>query len=118
MRYVLAILAVAVSLGHSARRASAVDPDGFQTQGDGPIAATLRYRDAWRANDATSVMATLTRDAVLLPGGLEPIVGEKAIRGFWWPADGPSTTVISMDQVVDDVTADGSIAVVRGHGSS
>jgi ketosteroid isomerase-like protein len=62
-------------------------------------------------------MATLTGDAVLLPSGLDPVVGQKAIRGFWWPAGGPSTTIISMDQVVDDVTAEGGVAVVRGHGS-
>jgi uncharacterized protein (TIGR02246 family) len=117
MRFVLGILAFTGFLGKNVTPASGIAADPLQAQRDGAIAATLRYRDAWRANDAALVMATLTSDAVLLPGGLEPIVGDKAIRAFWWPADGPSTTVVSMDQVVDDVIADGGVAVVRGHGA-
>ena len=116
MRHMLGVALIAF-LTQSATSASGFSLNPFQAQRAGAIAATLRYRDAWRANDVALVMATLTSDAVLLPSGLEPIVGERAIRGFWWPANGPSTTVISMEQVVDDVTADGGVAVVRGHGS-
>ncbi len=62
-------------------------------------------------------MATLTKDAVLLPSGLEPIIGDQAIRAFWWPPDGPKTTVVAMEQTIDGVTADASVAIVRGRGS-
>lgn len=116
MRHLVYVVALTLSLGAHAT-SPPVGADALQARSAPAIAATLRYCDAWRANDAALVMATLTRDAVLLPSGLEPIVGEKAIRGFWWPGDGPSTTVIGMEQVVDDVAVDGGLAIVRGHGS-
>ena len=115
-RKVFAVLALSVSLAQGLT-ASGVAPRQPENDRNGAIAATLRYRDAWRANNAALVMATLTADAVLLPSGLEPIIGAKAIREFWWPSAGPSTTVISMEQNVDEVVANGSVAVVRGHGS-
>ena len=42
-----------------------------------------RYRTAWLANDSAAVMATLASDAVLMPGGEEPLTGGAAIRAFW-----------------------------------
>jgi uncharacterized protein (TIGR02246 family) len=79
-------------------------------------ASTQEYCDAWLANDANRVMRTLTSDAVLLPSGLAVIAGERDIRGFWWPANGPRTTVASMDLQVDGIVGDGTVAVVRGRG--
>lgn len=93
---------------------------GSETASEGRSAAaavTRAYRDAWIANDPAAVMATLTRDAVLLPSGLEPVSGEAAIRRFWWPPDGPVATITAMEQVIDEITGSGDIAVVRGHGS-
>jgi uncharacterized protein (TIGR02246 family) len=80
-------------------------------------AATLAYRDAWLSNAPEKVMATLTPDAVLLPSGMEPISGAAAIRAFWWPANGPATTITAMEQKVDEITGEGDLAIVRGHGS-
>ena len=117
MRQLLCLVAMVACVGQRATSRFEATADPFQAPRDEAITATLRYRDAWRANDAALVMETLTRDAVLLPSGLAPIVGEKAIRDFWWPSDGPSTTVIAMEQIVDDVTADNGLAIVRGHGS-
>jgi uncharacterized protein (TIGR02246 family) len=117
MRQLLGVVAIVACVGERATSRFEVTADPFQAPRDEAITATLRYRDAWRANDAALVMATLTRDAVLLPSSLEPIVGEKAIRDFWWPSDGPSTTVISMEQIVDDVAADNGLAIVRGRGA-
>jgi uncharacterized protein (TIGR02246 family) len=116
VRHLLSVVALTLSQGAHAT-SPPVGADALQARRAPAIAATLRYRNAWRANDPAQVMATLTRDAVLLPSGLEPIVGEKAIRRFWWPGDGPSTTVIAMEQFVDDVSVDGGVAIVRGHGS-
>ncbi len=62
-------------------------------------------------------MGTLAADAVLLPSGLEPIVGHAAIRRFWLPAGGPATSVTAMEQTVDEIAGDGGLAVVRGRGS-
>jgi ketosteroid isomerase-like protein len=80
-------------------------------------AATLAYRDAWLSNAPEKVMATLTADAVLLPSGMEPISGPAAIRAFWWPADGPATTITAMEQTIDEITGERDLAIVRGHGS-
>jgi uncharacterized protein (TIGR02246 family) len=81
------------------------------------LALTQAYRDGWLANDPQKVMATLTRDAVLLPSGMGPIQGEPAIRRFWFPAQGPATTVTRMEQQVLDLIGSGEMAVVSGRGS-
>lgn len=76
--------------------------------------ADQAYATAWLANDAESVMATLTEDAVLLPSGIPAIEGAGAIREFWWPADSPPTTVIEFTSVQQEVAGHGDLAFVRG----
>lgn len=73
------------------------------------------YRLAWLANDSAAVMATLAPDAVLMPAGVEPLVGDAAIRSFWWPADGSVTTITGYDIAVDEVSGSGDLAYLRGH---
>lgn len=80
-------------------------------------AATLAYRDAWLANDANRVMATLTPDAILLPSGLAAIHGSTAIRAFWWPAAAAATRVTAMDLTIETIDGCGDIAFVRGRGT-
>src|SRR5689334_11799901 len=80
-------------------------------------AATQEYRNAWLANDAGRVMATLTPDAIILPSGLAPIEGQDAIRRFWFPTTGPATTVTAMELTIDEVNGSGDLAVVRGRGT-
>ncbi|HSM35784.1 MAG TPA: SgcJ/EcaC family oxidoreductase [Longimicrobiales bacterium] len=75
------------------------------------------YRTAWLANDSAAVMATLTDDAVLLPGGMEPLSGETDIRAFWWPDDGSTTTITAYDIVVREVEGSGELAYLRGEGA-
>lgn len=80
------------------------------------LAAEEAYRTAWAANDSAAVMATLAPDAVLMPAGREPIQGDSAIRAFWWPADGSSTTIESYEIDVDEVEGSGDLAYIRGRG--
>ena len=80
-------------------------------------AANARYRDAWLANDSRQVMATLAPGATILPNGLAPITGEAAIRAFWFPPNGPATTVTAMETPIDELTGNGDLAVVRGTGT-
>jgi uncharacterized protein (TIGR02246 family) len=80
-------------------------------------AATLTYRDAWLANDANRVMATLTPDAVLLPSGVAPIQGSAAIRAFWWPPAAAATRVTAMDLTIETIDGCGDVAFVRGRGT-
>jgi ketosteroid isomerase-like protein len=115
MRKVLSGLALAVGCWTVA---VAEDLGGVSAQDQASAAAvTLAYRDAWLRNAPEAVMATLTPDTVLLPSGLEPISGEAAIRRFWWPDDRPLARVTAMEQVIDEIMGDGSVAIVRGHGS-
>ena len=79
--------------------------------------ATLDYRDAWLANDAERVMATITSDAVIYPSTLAPIAGAERIRQFWFSATGPPTRVTDMQLTIDEVTVEGDMAVVSGRGS-
>lgn len=76
-------------------------------------AAQRAYVEAWRANDPDAVMATLTDDAVLIPHlGDDPVRGAEAIRGFWFPADGPASEVIHFVSSVEEIRVGGDLAVV------
>jgi uncharacterized protein (TIGR02246 family) len=90
-----------------------------QTFGDRAAvdSATRAYREAWLANDADRVMATLTPDAVIYPSTLPPISGAAAIRQFWFPASGPATRVVGLEMTIDNIHVDGDTAVVSGTGS-
>lgn len=75
------------------------------------------YRTGWLANDSSAVMATLEPDAVLMPAGIQPLVGAAAIRTYWWPDDGSETTIESYDIVIEEIDGSGSFAYLRGRGS-
>jgi uncharacterized protein (TIGR02246 family) len=117
---VLLVLAAASGLAPGASpQAAPAPPVVPQTYGDRAAVefATREYVDAWKANDQTRVMATLLPDAVLMPSGLAPISGTRAITRFWFPASGPSTRVIDMTVTIDAVRVDGDLAVVSGRGT-
>lgn len=75
------------------------------------------YRAAWLANDSAAVMAVLSRDAVLMPAGVRPLIGDSSIRAFWWPEDGSRTTITAYEISIDEVDGDGDLAFVRGRGT-
>jgi ketosteroid isomerase-like protein len=75
------------------------------------------YAEAWEQNDRAAVMAVVDDDAVLIPSGMEPIAGRHAIEAFWWPEDGPATTVTSYTTEIDEIVGSGDVAWVRGRGS-
>ncbi|MEZ5293788.1 MAG: DUF4440 domain-containing protein [Vicinamibacterales bacterium] len=88
------------------------------TEVDRAVRANLaEYCAAWLAGDAARVMATLTGDAVLLPSGRAPLVGEAAIRGFWFPPAGPPTTVLALSLDVERVEGSADVAYAWGRGS-
>ncbi|MBT8383442.1 MAG: hypothetical protein KJO59_13985, partial [Ignavibacteria bacterium] len=51
------------------------------------------YTNGWLENDAEKVLGLYSDSATIIPSGLSPIQGKKAIKEFWFPNDG-STTVI------------------------
>lgn len=75
------------------------------------------YRTGWLANDSAAVMSTLAPDAVLMPGGLDPIVGDSAIRAYWWPPDGSRTTINDYSIELDEIYGNADLAYLRGRGT-
>jgi len=83
----IAVVAFAGALGAArALAAGALPPDD-----EAKIRLVIReYEKAWLANDEEDVMRLFTEDAVLLPHhGVEPCVGKKAARAFWFSKSGP-----------------------------
>ncbi len=91
---------------------------GFTVEDEAAIRALEEaYRTAWLANDSAAVMATLAPGAVMMPAGVQPLVGDSAIRRYWWPSDGSETTIESYEIAVDEVEGSGDLAYLRGRGS-
>lgn len=76
--------------------------------------ADRAYADAWLANDADSILATLGHDAVIIPSGMAAIEGPQAIRDFWFPPDSPATTVGTYDLIQTEIDGSADLAFVRG----
>ncbi len=113
VRLALTVLVLAAPLPLEASDGS----QGLSAADEAKIRAVSEaYCAAWLANDEAAVLALFSRDAVLLPHhGLDPVVGEKAIRAFWFPKDGPPTTVTKLTQRIDEVGGTCDLAYMRGH---
>lgn len=91
---------------------------GFTEEDEAAVRALEEaYRAGWIANDRAAVMATLAPGAVMMPAGVQPLVGESAIQNYWWPNDGSQTTIDSYQIVVEEVEGSGDLAYLRGRGS-
>lgn len=90
---------------------------GVSRDDEAKIRGVIRdYERAWLANDEEGVMRLFTDDAVLLPHhGVEPRVGKKAARAFWFPKGGPPTTVTELTHTIDEIGGSGDLAYLRGH---
>jgi uncharacterized protein (TIGR02246 family) len=76
---------------------------------------TNAYIAAWIADDADAVMALFTDDPVIIPNQRNPIEGEAAIRAYWWPDNGTTTTINRYIINLDEIDGSGDIAYTRGH---
>lgn len=110
---ILAVLAMDASRPLAALEASR----GLSAADEAKIRAVSEaYCAAWLANDEAAVLALFSKDAVLLPHhGLDPVAGQSAIRAFWFPKDGPPTTVTVLTQRIDEVGGTCDLAYMRGH---
>jgi ketosteroid isomerase-like protein len=72
------------------------------------------YVTSWLRDDTTGVLATLTADPVLIPGGLAPLQGLAAVKGFWWPSDGSHTKILAFGRTIEEIDGNGDVAFVRG----
>lgn len=103
------IAAVLVLIAPAAR-AELSDADREQVREVGE-----RFVEAWLLDAPQSVMATLDDDATLIPHhGAAPVVGETAIRAFWWPPGGPPVAVVEFQQSYEEISGDGNLAYARG----
>lgn len=84
------------------------------TDRDAIRAAALSYSAGWLTNDADAVMQPFVAEPVLSPSGLPWLEGQQAARDFWFPEDGPATTVTKFDQVVLETGGSGDFGFVRG----
>ena len=73
------------------------------------------FEAAWRKGDADGVRRLFTEDCVLLPHhGERPRVGKKEMDEFWFPTDGPPTTVTKLKVSLESIGGDGQTAYVWG----
>ncbi len=77
-------------------------------------AVRAEYVRAWLAGDTAGVLATLHAGAVLLPPGRPPVIGEPAIRAFWWPTDGSRTTITAFTWTLEELGGTPRLAFTRG----
>ncbi len=91
---------------------------GFTAEDEAAVRALEEaYRSGWLANDSAAIMATLAPGAVMMPAGVEPLVGDSAIRRYWWPGDGSETTIDAYEITIDEIGGSGDLAYLRGRGS-
>jgi len=111
-------LAIALAVLGSAALAACGGDCVISAEADTPVRTTLqRYVDAWLANDADAVLATLANDVVLQPHhGVEPVVGASAAQAFWFPS-GPPTVVTAFTLDTRAVRSCGSLAYAWGRSS-
>lgn len=81
------------------------------------VAVESAYVAGWLSDDSSAVMATFAPGAVIIPGGMEPIRGDSAIRAFWWPRDSSETRVTDYETAVDEIGGSSEMAFARGTGS-
>jgi len=77
-------------------------------------AVRAEYVRAWLAGDTAGVVAILDSGAVLLPPGRPPVIGEPAIRAFWWPTDGSRTTITAFTWTLEELGGTPRLAFTRG----
>ncbi len=96
---------------------SAPNSPSLSTEDEQQIRALEQaYVDAWLRDDTAAILATLSPDVVLMPGGSHPLVGLDAAREFWWPNDGSRTTITSYTTTIDEIGGNAFLAYLRGTG--
>lgn len=76
------------------------------------------YTKGWLENDAEKVLGLYTDSATIIPSGLLPIQGKKAITEFWFPNDGSTTVIHYYDLEILDISGFNNLAYTYEHGKS
>lgn len=106
--FVLSLVIAASALGSP--------PTSLSTEDIAKIKKVHRdFENAWLRGDAEGVRSLFTEDCVLLPHhGEQPRVGKKEMNEFWFPTDGPRTTITKLNVTLEGIGGDGQTAYVWG----
>jgi uncharacterized protein (TIGR02246 family) len=105
--FLLVVVAIMCTTAASAAELSRTDLSEI----DGVLNA---YVSRWLAGDADGVMRLLAPDSVLIPGDKPALAGSDVIRQYWFPPDGPRTTLQRYTTTRDRVVGAPNMAAVRG----
>lgn len=74
------------------------------------------YTEGWLENDSKKVLELYTDSATIIPSGLLPIQGKKAISDFWFPNDGSTTVIHYYDLEILDIRGSANLAYTFENG--
>ena len=75
------------------------------------------YTNGWLENDAERVLGLYSDSATIIPSGLSPIQGKKAIKEFWFPNDGSTTVIHYYNLEILDISGSNDLAYTYENGN-
>lgn len=69
-----------------------------------------KYVTAWLENDAKGVLSLFEDDATIVPSGMTPIQGIRAIGEFWFPKDSSRTTINQFNNEILSIAIEDTLA--------
>jgi len=75
------------------------------------------YTNGWLENDSQKVLELYTDSATIIPSGLLPIQGKKAITDFWFPNDGSITVIHNYNLEILEINGTSNLAYTFEHGN-
>ncbi len=74
------------------------------------------YTQGWIENDSAKVLGLYTDSATIIPSGLLPLNGKKAITEFWFPNDSSTTVIHYYDLEIIDINGSSNFAYTYEYG--
>jgi ketosteroid isomerase-like protein len=74
------------------------------------------YTQGWLDGDSSKVLGLYTDSATIIPSGLLPIQGKKAITDFWFPNDGSTTVIHYYDLEILNIGGTANLAYTYENG--
>ncbi|KAA3635600.1 MAG: nuclear transport factor 2 family protein [Bacteroidetes bacterium] len=74
------------------------------------------YTAGWLENDSEKVLGLYADSATIIPSGLMPLQGKKAITDFWFPNDSSKTIIHYYDLEILDISGTSNMAYTYENG--
>ncbi len=74
------------------------------------------YTEGWIENDSAKVLGLYMDSATIIPSGLLPLKGKKAISEFWFPNDSSTTVIHYYDLKILDINGSRNFAYTYEYG--